>query len=95
MFIYKLFYVKEKEILQDIIVVQMYEIVNIQMHFQSITWYICMFKMYTWVHLGNFFKNDIYIKFGKNIKMIIMVKVGYFCMKQMMMWYNGVILPFH
>jgi hypothetical protein len=37
MFIYKLFYEnKEKENLQDIIVVQMYEIVKIQMHFQSI-----------------------------------------------------------
>jgi hypothetical protein len=34
MFIYKLFYeTKEKENLQDIILVQMYEIVNIQMHF--------------------------------------------------------------
>jgi hypothetical protein len=37
MFIYKLFYEnKEKENLQDIIVVQMYEIVKIQMYFQSI-----------------------------------------------------------
>ncbi len=35
MFIDKLFYEKEKEILQDIIVVQMYEIVKYQMHFQS------------------------------------------------------------
>jgi hypothetical protein len=35
MFIYKLFYEKEKTILQEIIVVQMYEIVKIQMHFQS------------------------------------------------------------
>jgi len=36
MFIYKRIYIwKEKENLQDIIVVQMYEIVKIQMHFQS------------------------------------------------------------
>jgi hypothetical protein len=35
-FISKLFYIKkEQENLQDIIVVQMYEIVKIQMHFQS------------------------------------------------------------
>jgi len=34
MFIYKLFYEKEKN-LQNIIVVEMYEIMNIQMHFQS------------------------------------------------------------
>jgi hypothetical protein len=33
MFIYKLFYEKNK--IQDIIVVQMYEIVKIQMHFHS------------------------------------------------------------
>jgi len=37
MFVYKSFYEnKEKENLQDIIIVQMYEIVKIQMHFQSI-----------------------------------------------------------
>jgi hypothetical protein len=37
MFIYKSFYEnKEKENLQDIIVVQMYGIMKIQMHFQSI-----------------------------------------------------------
>jgi len=36
MFIYKLFYEKKrKKNLQDIILVQMYEIVKIQMHFQS------------------------------------------------------------
>jgi hypothetical protein len=36
MLIYKLFYEKkEKENLQNIIFVQMYEIVKIQMHFQS------------------------------------------------------------
>jgi hypothetical protein len=36
-FIYKLFYgtKKEKKNLQDIILVQMFEIVKIQMHFQS------------------------------------------------------------
>jgi len=35
-FIYKLFYKKKKKNnLQDIIVVQMYEIMKIQMHFQS------------------------------------------------------------
>jgi len=37
MFIYKSFYEnKEKENLQDIIVVQMYKVVEIQMFFQSI-----------------------------------------------------------
>jgi hypothetical protein len=35
MIIYKLLYEKKNKNLQDIIVVQMYEIVKIQMHFQS------------------------------------------------------------
>jgi len=34
MFIYKSFYEKNKINLQDIIIVQIYEIVKIQMHFQ-------------------------------------------------------------
>jgi hypothetical protein len=40
-FIYKLFYEKEKN-LQDIIVVEMYELVNIQCIFNQITWCICV-----------------------------------------------------
>jgi hypothetical protein len=37
MFIYKLFMTKQN--LQDIILVQMYEIMKIQMQFNQITWY--------------------------------------------------------
>jgi hypothetical protein len=40
MFIYK-FYGKINKNLQDIILVQMYEIVNIQMNFSQIIWYFC------------------------------------------------------
>ncbi len=87
MFIYKLFY--EKNIiknLQDIILVQMYEIVKIQMHFQS-NYLIFLFKLfYRCVDLGNIFMNEIYFfSFGQSMKKIIMVKVGYFCKRQRMM----------
>ncbi len=60
MFTYKSFYEnKEKEKLQDIIVVQMYEIVKIQMHFQSI--YLIFFFIFfnKCVDLGKFLINEI------------------------------------
>jgi hypothetical protein len=83
MFIYKLFY--EKKNLQDIIVVQMYEIVKIQMHFQSnhLTFWLNFF--HRCVDLGKIFKKEIYLfSFGQSMKNIIRVKVGYFCMGQRM-----------
>ncbi len=61
MFIYKLFYEKQKN-LQDIIVVQMYEIVNIQMHFQSnylVHTHTHTHIMYKCVHLEKIFKNEV------------------------------------
>jgi hypothetical protein len=54
-----------------------------------------MFKMYKWVHLEKTLRMIYIYIIWKTIKMIIMVKVGYFCMKQIMMWDNGVIFPFH
>jgi len=36
-----------------------------------------------------------YFSFGQSMKKIIMVKVGYFCVKQEMMWDNVVLFPFH
>jgi hypothetical protein len=64
----------------------MYEIMKIQMHFQSnylTFWFLIFHKC---VHLGNFLKNEIYLfSFGQSMKNIIMVKVGYFCMGQRMM----------
>jgi hypothetical protein len=67
----------------NIIVVQMYEIVKIQMHFLS-NYLTFWFKtIHRCVDLGKIFKNEIYLfSFGQSMKNIIMVKVGYFCMGQ-------------
>jgi hypothetical protein len=83
MFIYKLFSKKRKRNLQDIIVIQMYEIEKIQMHFWS-NYLIFWFKFfYGSEDLGKVFQNEIYLfSFGQNMTKIIMVKVGYFCMGQ-------------
>jgi hypothetical protein len=83
MFIYKSFYEKQ---IQDIIIVQMYEIVRIQMHFWS-NYLIFLFQFcYRCVDLGKIFKNKIYLfSFGQRVQKKIMVKVGYFCMGQRMM----------
>ncbi len=51
--------------------------------------------MDTCVHHGNFFKNEGFFAFGQSMKKTTMVKVGYYCMKQMMMWDNVVMFPFH
>jgi len=77
----------EKKNLQDIIVVQMYEIMKIQMHFQS-NYLIFWFLFYRYVNLGKIFLNDFFFSFGQSMKKIIMVKVGYICMGQKMMWDN-------
>ncbi len=83
MFIYKKNY--EKKNLQDSIVVQMYEIVKIQMHFQSNHLTFWLKKFHGCVDVGKIFKNEIYLfSFGQSMKNIIMVKVGYFCMGQRM-----------
>jgi hypothetical protein len=85
MFIYKLFYEKKKPP-QDIIIVQMYEIVKIQMHFHSNYLIFLLNFFYRCVDLGKIFKNEIYLfSFEQNMKKIIMVKVGYFYMRQRMM----------
>jgi hypothetical protein len=87
MFIYKLFYEKkEEENLQDITLVQMYEIVKIQMHFQSNSFIFLLNCFCRCVDLGKKIKTEIYFfSFGQSMKKIIMVKVGYFCMRQMIM----------
>jgi hypothetical protein len=52
---------------------------------------ILVFNFHRCVDLGKIFKNEIYLfSFGQNMKNIIMVKVGYFCMGQRMMWNNVV-----
>jgi hypothetical protein len=82
---------KKKKNLQDIIVVQMYEIMKIQMHSQSNYLTFWFKKFHTCVNLGKIFKNEIYLfSFGQSMKNIIIVKVGYFCMGQRMMWKNVV-----
>jgi hypothetical protein len=68
MFIYKSFYEKIKNNLQDIIIVQMYEIMKIQMHFQSnyLTFWFRIF--HRCVDFGKIFKNEIYLfSFGQSI----------------------------
>ncbi len=59
--------------------------------FYSITWYFG-FKCFIDVYIvKNSLKMKIYLfSFGQNMKKIIMVKVGYFCMGQRMMWNNVV-----
>jgi hypothetical protein len=59
----------------------MYEIVKIQMHFQSnyLTFWFKFFHIC--VDLGKIFKNETYLfSFGQSMKNIIRVKVEYFCM---------------
>jgi len=79
MFIYKLFYEKIKiKNLQDIILVQMYEIVKIQIHFQSNYLIFLSNLFYRYVDLGKIFKNEInFFSFEQSMKKIIMVKIGY------------------
>jgi hypothetical protein len=61
--------------LQDIILVQMYIIVKIQMNFQS---KFLLNFFHGCVDLGKKIKNEIYFfSFGQSMKKIIMVKVGY------------------
>ncbi len=57
----------------------MYEIVKIQMHFQSNYLTFWLKHFHRCVDLGKIFKNEIYLfLFGQSMKNIIMVKVGYF-----------------
>jgi hypothetical protein len=65
----------------------MYEIVKIEMHFQSNYLIFWLKFYYGLVDLGNRFY---FISFGQSMKKIIMVKVGYFCMGQRIMWDNVV-----
>jgi len=52
---------------------------------------ILVLNFHRCVNLGKIFKNEIYLfSFGQSMKNIIMVKVGYLCMGQMMMWDNVV-----
>jgi hypothetical protein len=78
---------KKKRNLQDIIVViQMYEIVKIQMQFWSDYLIFWLNFFYKCLNLGEKIKNENYLfSFGQNMKKIIMVKVGCFCMGQRMM----------
>ncbi len=65
--------------------------VKIQMHFGSNNLIFWFSNFYKCVDLGEIFKNEIYLfSFGQSMKNIIMVKVGYFCMKERMMWDNVV-----
>jgi hypothetical protein len=63
----------------------MYEIVKIQMHFQS-NYLIFWFFFNRYVDLGKIFKN-FFFHLDKLWKKK-MVKVGFFCMGQRMMWDN-------
>jgi hypothetical protein len=49
---------------------------------------IFWFLFYRYVNLGKIFLNDFFFPFGQSMKKIIMVKVGYICMGQKMMWDN-------
>ncbi len=77
----------------------MYETVKIQMDFQS-SYCVCVCVcMYKWIHV-HILEKSLRIKvfifpFAQNMKKTTMVKVGYYCMKQMMIWDNVVMFPFH
>jgi hypothetical protein len=59
----------------------MYEIVMIQMQFQSNYYYFVKVFFNRCEDLGKIFKNEIYLfSFGQSMKNIIMFKVGYFRM---------------
>jgi len=76
-YFYLLFFYGKKINLQDIIVVQMYEIVKIQMHFQSNYLTFWFKNFHRCVDRGKMFKNEIYLfSFGQSMKNIIMIKVG-------------------
>jgi len=54
--------------------------------------------IFKWIHvyiLEKYLRMKVFIPFGQSMKKTIMVKVGYYCMKQMMMWDNVVMFPFH
>ncbi len=82
---------KKKKNLQDIIIGQMCEIVKIQMHFES-NYLTFWFKIFhRCVDHGKRNLNEIYLfTFGQSMQNIVMVKVGYYCMGQRMMWDNVV-----
>jgi hypothetical protein len=64
----------------------MYEIMKIQIHFQSNYLIFLLNFFYRCVDLEKKKFNEIYFfSFGQSMKNIIMVKVGYFCMQQRMM----------
>jgi hypothetical protein len=85
-YLQKIYEKERKRNLQDIIIVQLYEIVKIQMHFQSNYFTSLFFFFDRCVDLGKKLKNEIYLfSFGQGLKKIIMVKVEYFCMQQRMM----------
>jgi hypothetical protein len=59
--------------------------------FGQITWYFDFKFFYKCVDFGKIFKNEFFkFLFGQCMKKIIMVNVGYFCMRQRMMWDNFV-----
>jgi hypothetical protein len=69
----------------------MYEIVKIQMHFQSnyLIFWLNFFNRC--VDFGKTFSIEIYLfSIEQSIKKIMMVKVEHFCMGQRMMWDNVV-----
>jgi hypothetical protein len=68
-FYLQIFLWKNKNNLQDIIIAQMYEIVKIQMHFQSNYLIFCYIFFCRCVDLGNEFKIEIHLfSFGQSMK---------------------------
>jgi hypothetical protein len=66
-----------KKKIQDIILVQIYEIVKIQMNFQSNYLIFLLNFFYRCTDHEKIFNNEIYLfSFGQSMKKIIMFKVG-------------------
>jgi hypothetical protein len=73
----------------------MYEIGRFKCILGQITWYLGFRFFDRCVNLGKIFKNEIYLfSFGQSMKKIIIVKIGYFCMGQRMMWNSVVNLSY-
>jgi hypothetical protein len=64
--------------------------------FSQITEYFVLFYFINVYILGKKNLNEsLFVSFGESMKIIIIVKVGYLCIGQMMVWDNVVMSHFH
>jgi len=94
-FIHKLLNEKEKGKFFKTSLLFKCSIMTMQIHFQSNYFiYIYILNLYMSTSWKKKFKLFFFFSFGQSMENIMMVKVGYFCMKQRMIWDNFVMFPF-